>query len=167
MVPLVLRRISLCLAMGPAVAGQCGFSQQFITPENVTPGPIANSAGYQIYGGPGNLDGNSQTFWLNPILGVADFNGDHRPDVLTTYNPNGTASSGTPSFAVLLNNGDGTFTRHVLTNSVYPSNRTAFVSVKIADANGDEKPDILVINGSGENSDYDPIGPSTLYVYLG
>lgn len=164
--PFVQRGSALCVVAVFSALVQPALPQQFITPRNVTPGPVVNSSGYPVYGGDST---DVFRFTLPPILGVSDFNLDHRPDVLTTYNPNGKFDgSGTPSFALLTNNGDGTFTRHVLTNVVYPPNRTASFSAKIADVNGDSKPDLVIINDSGENlQNGHPIGPSTLHVYLG
>lgn len=162
----VRRCSALCVIAVSSALVQTALPQQFITPRNVTPGPFVNSSGYPVYGG---VSSDVYRFVLPPILGVSDFNLDHRPDILTTYNPNGKLDgSGTPSFALLMNNGNGTFTRHVLTNVVYPPNVTACFSAKIADVNGDGKPDLVIINCTGENApNGDPIGPSTLHVYLG
>src|ERR1019366_2950348 len=161
--PLVLRGCTICIVAIFGFLVQTASPQQFITPRNVTPGPFLNASGYPIYGG----FSNGVRFATDPILGTADFNLDHRPDILTTYNPNGTFSGGgTPSFALLMGNGDGTFTRHVLTNVVYPPDVTAYFSAKIADVNNDGKLDLVIINGSA-NSNGHPIGPSMLHVYLG
>jgi len=139
------------------------FTQQFTVPVNVTPGPTGNAAGFPVYGS-----------FLNPlapvppVVAVADFNRDGAADVLAVYDPNNDGTSNSqPSFVMLLNNGNGTFTRHALANVVYPSDPTAVFSAKVADINGDGKPDLVIINGSGETTDNNPKGPSILHAYIG
>ena len=98
---------------------------------------------------------------------MSDFNHDGKPDVLTSYNPNTKGDgSGVPSYALLLNKGDGTFTLDVLTNVVVPTDPTAPTDAHIADVNGDGKPDLIVMNGGPVSGDASK-GPAVLYVYLG
>ncbi|MBI3180928.1 MAG: VCBS repeat-containing protein [Myxococcales bacterium] len=68
-------------------------------------------------------------------LAVADFNGDGRPDLATYSNP----YSGTPSAAVLLNNGAGGFNAP----SLYAVAGAAS-GITAADFNSDGKPDLAV-----------------------
>jgi len=73
----------------------------------------------------------------NPIaIVVADFNGDHRPD-LAVINHDG----GTGNIAIQLGNGDGTF-QSPLDYAV----ASGLTTLAVGDFNGDNKPD-LVVNG--------------------
>ncbi len=136
-----------CLMLAHTGYTQTATQPQFISSLNVTPGNSLTTSETPIYGG---------------VLGSADFNRDGTLDVVTTYNPNGTA----PVYALLLNKGDGSFTRQVLSNVAAPSDPTASTSVQVADVNGDGRPDLVIVNTSA-NNDGSPAGPSTLYVYLG
>jgi hypothetical protein len=76
-------------------------------------------------------------------LTVADADGDGKLDVVVancSINPSSDCGSGV--VGVLLGNGDGTF-RPVVT---YSSGGFGATSVKVADVNGDGKPDLLVAN---------------------
>jgi hypothetical protein len=68
-------------------------------------------------------------------VGVGDFNGDHKPDLIVHYN-NGTCRS----VAVLLGNGDGTFQLPPIDTfpSIYPA------GLGIGDFDGDGKLDVAV-----------------------
>jgi hypothetical protein len=73
------------------------------------------------------------------FVGAADINGDGRPDLVVGYSIPGTPSI--PALVVLLGNGDGTFTP--LPPITYPANN-GFLSITIADLNGDGKPEVIV-----------------------
>jgi Big-like domain-containing protein/VCBS repeat protein len=87
-------------------------------------------------------------------VAVADLNGDGKPDIIVA-NACGNSSNCNYRFgfdgtvAVLLGNGDGT----VQPAASYASGGETPVSVAVADANGDGKPDIIVANkcASGTN----------------
>ncbi len=158
-----LRTRAFCVLAILTVYEQSAFTQQFTVPVNVTPGPIVNAAGFPVYGSFVN-----PLAVVPPVVAVADFNRDGAADVLAVYDPNNNGTSNSqPAFVMLLNNGDGTFTRHALANVVYPSDPTAFFSANVADINGDGKPDLVIINGSGETTDNIPKGPSILHAYIG
>jgi VCBS repeat protein/FG-GAP repeat protein len=69
------------------------------------------------------------------FIAIADFNGDHSPDMVLTQNIGGGGE-----LAVLLNRGDGTFE----TAAVYETGGLYATPLVIADANGDGKPDLMV-----------------------
>jgi hypothetical protein len=87
-------------------------------------------------------------------VALADLNGDGRPDiVVANYCPSHSSSDdyldlcqfgGYSVVGVLLGNGDGTFQMA----AVYNSGGYYTASVAVADLNGDEKPDLVVGNGS-------------------
>ena len=96
----------------------------------------------------GNGDGTFQPaaslysggYWAHGIA-AGDLNGDGHPDlVVANFSANGTGGDGI--IAVLLGNGDGTFQAAV----TYDSGGITAVSVAIADANGDGRPDLVVSN---------------------
>ena len=81
---------------------------------------------------------------------VADVNGDGKPDLVV---PNGCSNGGcsdSEPIGVLLGNGDGVF-QPALT---YGSGGTSsgLGSVAIADVDGDGKPDMVVTNACGKDS---------------
>jgi hypothetical protein len=71
-------------------------------------------------------------------VAVADVNGDGKPDVLV-------ANYFSVSVGVLLGNGDGTF-QSAVTYNTGALGPIGPISVAVADANGDGKPDLLVVN---------------------
>jgi Bacterial Ig-like domain (group 3)/FG-GAP-like repeat/FG-GAP repeat len=78
---------------------------------------------------------------------VLDVNGDHKPDVVVTSDAsNGSTASCNPTdtsvVAVLLGNGDGTFTR----TPCYRLGGSVATSVAAADVNRDSRPDLIVTN---------------------
>jgi len=94
----------------------------------------------------GNGDGSFQSPVIYPQSGpspntlvVADFNGDHKPDLAFGFGSNTSASS--DSVAILLGNGDATFAP-----PVYYYNAGGYEMV-VADFNGDGKLDIVAGNG--------------------
>jgi hypothetical protein len=149
--PLVL---AFCPVLAIASIHRVAAQPQFITPRNVTPGPATDSSGLAaIYGG---------------ILAYADFTGDRKLDFVTTYNPSGTKfSSIATSLALLVNNGDGSFHLEVLSNVIYPTNPGASSSAAATDVDGDGINDLVIVNTTGNDDAGNPLGPSTLYVYLG
>jgi FG-GAP-like repeat/Abnormal spindle-like microcephaly-assoc'd, ASPM-SPD-2-Hydin/FG-GAP repeat len=97
----------------------------------------------------GNGDGTFQTAvsyvsggYAQPSVGVADVNGDGKPDLLVASQCADSACSGNGLVGVLLGNGDGTFQPVV----VYGSGGFYAASLAVADLNGDRKPDLIVAN---------------------
>jgi len=78
-------------------------------------------------------------------VAVADVNGDGKPDVVVTNVCVGGSTCPSGDVGVLLGNGDGTFQPAV----AYPSGGYWPASVKVADVNGDGKPDLVVANVCG------------------
>jgi len=115
-----------------AYAGDSNYGPSISAPQiqNVTPVPIN-----------GLLPPASYSVGAPPVwIGVADFNGDGKPDVVTV-NSNGNAGS----ISVLLGNGDGTFQPAVS----YPAGAGSATSGVVGDFNGDGKTDVVVASGSG------------------
>lgn len=92
---------------------------------------VSTNAGNGVFGLYATLNVGNQP----NALAAADVSGDGRPDLICANNFSGNVS-------VLLNNGDGTFTR--------TDYATAFncIFVAVTDWNGDGKPDLLTANGS-------------------
>jgi hypothetical protein len=103
----------------------------------------------------GNGDGTLQSVVLYDTggydaagLAVADVNGDGKPDILATNNcgPDHTCSNGGDgSVGVLLGNGDGTFQTAV----TYDSGGGGAGAIAVADVNGDDVPDAVVVDKMG------------------
>jgi hypothetical protein len=105
----------------------------------------------------GNGDGTFQTAvtynsggYLGASVVVADVNGDGKPDLVVaspctvTTNTDCNNHSVNGTVGVLLGNGDGTFQ----TAMTYDSGGVSTHSVKVADVNGDGKPDVVLVNCS-------------------
>jgi hypothetical protein len=98
----------------------------------------------------GNGDGRFQAVHNYPAGGspsaiaIADLNNDGRLDVVVSIRASSgqLSPSGRGSVGVLLGNADGTFQPV----QVYDSGGSAAFSVRVADANGDNTPDLLVSN---------------------
>ena len=94
---------------------------------------VLTNAGNGNFGLYATLSVGSQPF----TVAAADVNGDGRPDLISANNSSGNVT-------VLLNNGDGTFTR-----TDYPT-VAGCIFVATTDLNGDGKPDLVTANsGSG------------------
>ena len=90
------------------------------------------------------------------VYGIADFNGDGRPDLLiSTVDPTGT----TVVLAVMLQNSNGTFTQKITSIPAGPT--------VVADLNGDGKPDFAMVHPGPVNDHNDPLGPATLVIGYG
>jgi hypothetical protein len=103
----------------------------------------------------GNGDGTFQTAVSygsggEDAYGVAvqDVNGDGKPDLLVTNECASNSNCTNGSVSVLLGNGDGTFQTAVS----YGSGGEDAYGVTVADVNGDGKPDVVVANLCGSNS---------------
>jgi hypothetical protein len=108
-------------------------------------------------------------------LAVIDLNKDGRPDIVVTYTPPGT--SPTPSYAVLLQNSDGSYTPkltgiNVQYNLVGPY--TDLDTVQVTDVDGDGFPDLVIVSSSpyedefyNNQDNYVEVGNSTFTVYHG
>jgi hypothetical protein len=73
-------------------------------------------------------------------VAVADVNGDGKPDLLVANSCDTSSNCAHGSVGVLLGNGDGTFQPAV----TYDPGGTGAWSIKVADVNGDGKPDLVV-----------------------
>ena len=101
----------------------------------------SNSLGVLLGNGDGTFQAQ-QTYAVGPgaySTTVGDVNGDGKPDIIVAI-PGSTSSPG-HTVGVLLNNGDGTFQPL----QTYATGAGA-ASVKLADLNGDGKPDLIAAN---------------------
>src|SRR5262249_41945507 len=98
---------------------------------NFDPTQVTDLAGNAVAGGTFGSRANYAASEFSSLLGVADLNGDGKPDILTrSSNPDG--------ISALINNGDGTFKGEA---SVVAPPRSDYVA--ITDVNGDGHADIL------------------------
>jgi uncharacterized protein (TIGR03437 family) len=108
-----------------------------------------------------DLNLQNATHYLQSIVpagvSVADVDGDGHPDLVVVDGGNVSGPDQLGGIVILLNNGDGTFTKK---GSTYPGNGPDTVAV--ADINGDGKPDVVAGN-FGNNS----LTSGTLLVMLG
>jgi len=123
-----------------------------------------NTAGVLL----GNGDGTFQsvvTYSSDPgstasvveSIGVADVNGDGKPDLLVVNSSLGGDGNNPGAVAVLLGNGDGTFEAAVN----YDSGGYQTLRVAVGDVNGDGRPDLLVASQCISNG-YNCSGPINL-----
>ncbi|HWZ83552.1 MAG TPA: FG-GAP-like repeat-containing protein [Terriglobales bacterium] len=81
-------------------------------------------------------------------VGVADVNGDGKPDLLVVNDSLGGDGNNGGAVALLVGNGDGTFQSAVN----YPSGGYIALRLAVADLNGDGRPDLLIANECSFNS---------------
>jgi hypothetical protein len=116
-----------------------------VTVVNPSPGGVSNTLyfstvvpGASVSFLPAATYGSGGSWYAS--VAVADVNGDGKLDLIVANEGGG--SNGDGSVGVLLGNGDGTFQPAVSYDSV-----SGYMSVAVADVNGDGKPD-LVVGGS-------------------
>jgi FG-GAP-like repeat len=106
-----------------------------------------------------NLPSVSPELGPGTILGVADFNGDGRPDFLTfvSSDPGGNFQL---DMTLFLQKSDGSFAPHKVSNVPvgFPT---------VADADGDGKPDILMTISGPTGHNGVPLGQATLNIFRG
>lgn len=90
-------------------------------------------------------------------VGVADVNGDGKPDLLVVNDSLGGDGNNGGALALLLGNGDGTFQAAVN----YPSGGYIALRLAVGDVNGDGRPDLLIANGCSSGG-YNCGGPINL-----
>jgi FG-GAP-like repeat/Abnormal spindle-like microcephaly-assoc'd, ASPM-SPD-2-Hydin/FG-GAP repeat len=117
----------------------------YCAPGSACPGATSGTVAVLL----GNGDGTFRTAvsyvsggYAQPSVGVADVNGDGKPDLLVASQCADSACSSNGLVGVLLGNGDGTFQPVV----VYDSGGYYAASLAVADVNGDTKPDLVVAN---------------------
>lgn len=115
--------------------------------------------------GDGTFAGGTYVFGTGGMFpsspAVADLNGDGKRDLVVANCGNG-CQTGIGTVGVLLGNGDATFQTAV----TYGTGGVGAHSVRIADVNGDGKPDLVVANACASSGSC-PIGPGSVGVLLG
>jgi len=104
-------------------------------PSEIPPGPLAGALRENVLDRTAGLIGNT----------IADFNNDGRPDIAALV------AQGNQELLLFINNGDETFTRHVLDSNTpsYGGN-----SLRAADFDGDGKMDLVVLNGDNVDGNH-------------
>lgn len=104
-------------------------------PAEIPPGPLAGALRENVLDRTAGLIGNT----------IADFNNDGRPDIAALV------AQGNQELLLFINNGDETFTRHVLDRNTpsYGGN-----SLRAADFDGDGKMDLVVLNGDNVDGNH-------------
>lgn len=95
--------------------------------------PIARWSGNQVVSG----------------LAAADFNGDGNPDVLYNY---AREAGSTPEAVILLGDGKGGLTKAKVEG--LPLLNLVSYDIKVADVNGDKKPDVIIMYESGAKTSF-------------
>jgi hypothetical protein len=115
--------------------------------------------------GDGTFAGGTYVFGTGGMFpsspAVADLNGDGKRDLVVANCGNG-CQTGIGTVGVLLGNGDATFQTAV----TYGTGGVGAHAVRIADVNGDGKPDLVVANSCASSASC-PIGPGSVGVLLG
>ncbi len=143
---------ALCLCSFAPLIAQSTANQQFVTPTQLKVNSTSTEPASAFAG----------------ILGVADFNTDGHKDILGYE----LGANGPKAYAVLLAEADGSYTPRLTGIPVAydPALGTISDTVKIADMNGDGRPDLVIVTSSPSSDPSGPIYPignSILNVYLG
>lgn len=140
--------IALCAASSAAIFAQTNSSPQFIAAKQL------------VIHNPSNcLTG------IDNIMAVADFTGDHRPDILG-LGANACSETFVPVLAI--QNSDGTFTARAIPIAALANDPFASPSSLAAvDMNGDGILDLVIAIPSDSNEIGQPLNNSTITVYLG